>query len=158
MNTVAYRNTPEYKKKQADYQRARRAKGLQANVSREKQAEISKRWRLNNPEKARAAVDRWNARNLEKVRVYSRNRRFLRDYGITIEQRDQLVLKQDSKCAICCETFGSGMRDVHVDHCHATGKIRAMLCNHCNNVLGRARDNPLILRQAAAYLERRLPL
>lgn len=40
------------------------------------------------------------------------------------------------------------------DHDHVTGKTRGRLCHNCNLVLGHAKDNPKILRDAADYLER----
>ena len=41
-----------------------------------------------------------------------------------------------------------------VDHCHETGKFREYICDFCNNVLGRALDNPQTLRRLADYIER----
>lgn len=57
-------------------------------------------------------------------------------------------LKETTKqCVIC----GSEERLV-VDHDHKTGKIRGMLCNHCNRGLGHFRDDPTLLEFAAQYL------
>ncbi len=41
-----------------------------------------------------------------------------------------------------------------MDHCHTSGKVRESLCNQCNVLLGTASDDPDILREAIAYLER----
>lgn len=60
---------------------------------------------------------------------------------------------QNGKCAICQDQLNGG-RQTAVDHCHATGRIRELLCTLCNTALGRARDNPQLLRAMAAYLER----
>ena len=46
-----------------------------------------------------------------------------------------------------------GVCDLCVDHCHATGAIRGLLCNDCNTVLSKANDSPELLRRLAAYLE-----
>lgn len=51
------------------------------------------------------------------------------------------------ECVIC----GSNETLV-VDHDHRSGKIRGMLCNHCNRGLGHFRDDPTLLEFAAQYL------
>ena len=78
-------------------------------------------------------------------------------YGITREEYDQFLEEQDNVCAICgCKEtskFKSRIRELSVDHNHKTGKIRGLLCHNCNNILGRAKDNPLILMKCIKYLE-----
>ena len=58
-------------------------------------------------------------------------------------------LAQGGVCAICREAPA-----VHVDHDHATGEVRGMLCFPCNAAIGHLRDDPRVVRAAAAYLER----
>ena len=69
-------------------------------------------------------------------------------YGITLEEFNSMVLKSEGRCAICGATG-----DLHVDHDHITGKVRGLLCNLCNPLLGYAKENPIRLREAAKYLE-----
>lgn len=57
--------------------------------------------------------------------------------------------EQDNKCAIC-QGF---MKTINIDHDHATGKVRGLLCTSCNTSLGKFKDNPAILRVAADYIE-----
>jgi len=52
-----------------------------------------------------------------------------------------------TQCVICGD---SGK--LVVDHDHHTGKVRGMLCNHCNRGLGHFRDDPTLLEFAAQYL------
>jgi hypothetical protein len=73
-------------------------------------------------------------------------------YGITIEQFEAMLAAQRNTCAICPHRFKS-TRDAHVDHDHATGRVRGILCTSCNNGLGRFRDDPVLLRRAARYLQ-----
>lgn len=76
-------------------------------------------------------------------------------YGITSEEFDALLAAQDGKCAICGTSDFPGRGNApHVDHCHAGGGIRGILCHFCNLGLGNFRDNPERLRKAAEYLER----
>jgi hypothetical protein len=71
-------------------------------------------------------------------------------YGLT---RDELtaLLAQHGVCAIC-RTDNWGRKGPAVDHDHATGRIRGVLCQNCNQGLGRFTDDPARLRAAADYL------
>ena len=74
-------------------------------------------------------------------------------YGLTKEEL-AILLTQHEACAIC-GTVAWGHKGPQVDHCHATGKVRGILCQSCNNGLGRFKDDPSRLRAAVEYLERR---
>jgi hypothetical protein len=87
----------------------------------------------------------------EKYRKQELNK----NYGITLDVRDDLFEKQDGKCAICLspsERAGGRWNILCVDHDHATGKIRGLLCDGCNKGLGHFADNPQRLEQAIKYL------
>jgi hypothetical protein len=94
-----------------------------------------------------------NARGKEsKQRLYggSRHYHLMRRYGIGADEVDTLVAAQGGMCAIC------GKRNPeHVDHDHATGVVRGILCFNCNGGLGQFRDSTDALRAAAVYLEQR---
>lgn len=87
---------------------------------------------------------RWRAKSTGYMRQYL--------YGVTPEQFSEMFAAQDGKCAIC-RTDEPGGKGWHVDHCHASGNNRAILCHHCNLMLGNAKDDPVRLRAAADYLE-----
>lgn len=76
-------------------------------------------------------------------------------YGMTMDDYDALLTKQGGRCAICRKPPNpQGYRKrLCVDHEHATGRIRGLLCNQCNAGIGQFRDDPEVLRQAAAWLE-----
>lgn len=72
-----------------------------------------------------------------------------RTYNLTDADYNRMLASQEGRCAICGE-----YRKLAVDHCHATDKVRGLLCNACNSILGFANDNQETLKNALAYLER----
>lgn len=77
-----------------------------------------------------------------------------RDYGITLEIFNGMLLAQDYKCKICSVHFDTvGSMNTHIDHCHKTGKVRGILCNRCNIALGYLHDDVEVLKAAIKYLE-----
>lgn len=78
-----------------------------------------------------------------------KNLRLKRIYGIDDEQYQSLLKTQNGQCAICQSTHR-----IVLDHDHKTGKVRAFLCDDCNVILGRAKDDAKRLRAAADYLDR----
>lgn|SRR5574343_104747 len=72
-------------------------------------------------------------------------------YGLTLKQRDDLLKSQQYRCAICSTTTPTKF-GWHVDHCHTTNKVRGILCQFCNQLLGMAKDDTSILEKAILYL------
>ena len=76
-------------------------------------------------------------------------------YGITPEDWDAMLAAQDGRCAICrTDEWGGKGGWPHADHCHTSKRFRGILCDNCNQGLGRFGDDPARLRAAADYLER----
>jgi hypothetical protein len=73
---------------------------------------------------------------------------FKRKYGLTEAERDALIASQRGVCCICLSAPAA-----HVDHCHETGRVRGVLCFSCNAALGQFKDQPEVIRRAAAYVE-----
>ena len=73
-------------------------------------------------------------------------------YGLTIEEYDVMLKKQDNICAICKTDTPGGMGRFYVDHNHVTNKVRGLLCHNCNFVIGHAKENADILYNASTYL------
>jgi hypothetical protein len=103
-------------------------------------------WRSRHPE----AVVEMNRRNKARRKYQYRTR-----YGITPERYDAMSAAQEGKCAICAKQYPEGMR-LDVDHCHTTGTVRGLLCRGCNTSIGKLRDDPVLLRRAASYIEGKL--
>jgi len=79
----------------------------------------------------------------------SSRKSLLKQYGLTPDAYDFMLAAKGGCCAIC----GGSVAQPHVDHDHRTGRVRGLLCNLCNVMLGSARDSPAILESAKAYLQ-----
>jgi len=85
--------------------------------------------------------------------AYMRQRR----YGITPDEWEVLMEKQEGKCAICggdnrLERKNSNLRNLAVDHDKKSGKVRGLLCGPCNRGIGLLRHDPQLIQRAARYL------
>jgi hypothetical protein len=78
----------------------------------------------------------------------NRNYHLRRRYGITAEHYDRMLEEQSGLCAICRERPAA-----HVDHDHATGRVRGLLCFNCNQALGNFTDRRDFMLAAIAYLD-----
>lgn len=79
-----------------------------------------------------------------------REHHYRSQYGIS---REEAHAQFGSVCNICGQADGGGRHgNLHVDHDHATGRVRGVLCSECNYGLGKFRDDPELLRKAAEYL------
>lgn len=108
-----------------------------------------KRWRKNNPDKQRMMQLRWQSTAKDKLMSASHRWKLKHLYGMTEDQYTAMFVAQNGKCLICLK---SSTRKLTVDHCHATGKIRGLLCNGCNRSLGWMQDSPINMDRAAKYL------
>lgn len=88
----------------------------------------------------------------ESYRNAKRERDLRNRYGITQAEFLDLRQGQGNKCAICFSGFGD--RPGSVDHDHATGQVRGVLCSACNTGLGAVRDDPERLMNLIRYLDR----
>ena len=107
-----------------------------------------KNWRKQNPEKRKIQLQK------ESKKDYNHNKHLKATYGITRVEYLKLFNDQDGKCQICGKHQLEFVKRLAVDHCHQTGKIRGLLCNNCNNILGYAKDNIDNLKNAIIYLEK----
>lgn len=101
-------------------------------------------WREKNRDAYNASERRRYAESPAKWARHLRNK-----YGITAEDYAKRLEQQGGCCAICKT---SGDKTLAVDHDHATGEVRGLLCAECNRMLGCAKDNAEVLRAGAEYL------
>lgn len=80
----------------------------------------------------------------------SAERHLITKYGITSADKIKMYQEQNSSCAICREFIA--LQYIHVDHCHASGKVRGLLCSGCNKALGLLKDDPERCIIMARYL------
>lgn len=109
-----------------------------------------KRWREKHPERRKkherdCYYKRRTPEYLEAAALRARAWRL----GVTPLELREILKRADGRCAAC----GEKTSEPHVDHCHATGKIRGVLCRGCNLALGHAKNDPAVLRKLAEYLE-----
>lgn len=87
---------------------------------------------------------------------YARNYDLKRSYGITLDDYNQMFSDQKGCCAICNRHIGDlnmkRKKNLCVDHCHKTKKVRGLLCDKCNRALGLFNDDADILHKAIIYL------
>ena len=76
-------------------------------------------------------------------------------FGLSRAEYDGMLRHQGGRCAICgsLDPGTNAKGQFCVDHDHATGEVRGLLCNRCNTGLGAFKDYPQALLKAAVYLE-----
>lgn len=148
--SAAARHAKARRKLEADpiaLERARAKAATRARVARVASPEIA--------ERGRAACREWAKANPVYQRERARAIKLRLAYGITVADFDRMLAEQGGACAICRTTDPRGKGRFHVDHDHDTGRVRGLLCHHCNVMLGNAGDSAERLRMGADYLDRR---
>jgi hypothetical protein len=102
-----------------------------------------------------ARVAKWVSSNPEKVLTNSRKCHLKLNYGMTVNEWNEMFDGQDRICAICktdSSGYGGKKHQWDTDHDHTTGKVRGILCHQCNVMLGASRDEISTLLSAIDYL------
>lgn len=94
--------------------------------------ETSRQWNVDNPGRIRA-------RNIQRL------------YGLTRAEYDAMVIAQGGVCAVCGR--GPQRTELCIDHDHETGRVRGLLCQHCNRGLGLLGDDATLMRKLADYVD-----
>jgi Recombination endonuclease VII len=87
----------------------------------------------------------------ERLLERQNERRHALVYGLSKEDYRRLLAAQNGLCAVCDE---KPERRLCVDHCHATGEVRGLLCGNCNTAIGLLADDPERMLAAARYVRR----
>lgn len=121
------------------------------------------RWRAENREYLREYRRKYGAAHRERLREMQhgydaarfnarRAYRLKRLYNLSVLEYEAMLARQKHRCAACETRFErKHLLKPVVDHDHRTGRIRGILCNRCNAVLGMVFDNPGILQGLITY-------
>jgi hypothetical protein len=109
--------------------------------------------------KCRACYKTYNKSRYMYDNELSRTKHLKRTYGMAPEEYIGLFHAQNGVCAACgrSETTNDPrtkqVKNLQIDHCHTTGKVRALLCKECNNALGLLHDDIERIRMLSSYAE-----
>lgn len=120
-----------------------------ASKNMEKIDAYKRQWYQENQERCQNKAEIRYATGLSSRRMY--NLKTL--YGLSVTEYESLFRNQKGVCAICGVP---SKRQLSVDHCHNTKRVRGLLCHKCNFAIGLFQDNPALLVAASVYLKESL--
>jgi hypothetical protein len=138
-----------------DFYAHRTTKDGRANYCRTCQTAATAAWQKANAEQTRTQRA---ARKAEGKTPRDHRQWWLRLYRLTPETYARLLEQQGGACAICLhperyiDKRTGEPRRLAVDHDHATGGVRGLLCGRCNRGIGQFGDDPDALARATDYL------
>lgn len=97
-------------------------------------------------------TDKYLINHPDRRKITKRKTLLKNTYGISLEEYNNLIIKQNNKCAICGKEPNG--RPLCIDHNHITNTIRGLLCDSCNFALGLLKDDPILCTNASEYLKR----
>ena len=146
----------------SNYERVKRWRAK----NKDKVAAQNRRRLVRSKEHIRAQQAAWRSRNIERVRkMDAANRKRQRRQNPEAQRarkaafKARALAKQEAvagrprpdACELCARSDGG---HIVFDHCHVHGHFRGWICDRCNKTLGLVRDNPVLLRSMADYVER----
>jgi hypothetical protein len=160
-----YASDPEYreqvkqktqKRREAGYfsgwQKKKRAEG--GDELKAKEAEAMRVRRAANPAKAKEISNRCKAKTRKERPHLLKHQQLSWAYGMSLEEYEQRLVAQSGACFIC--KGNNGGKRLVVDHDHSKPKgegNRGLLCRGCNIALGAVKEDVVVLRALATYLE-----
>jgi hypothetical protein len=139
-----------------------------ARLNPKKNRDRANQYRKKHPEKVKARLDKWREGNESHIKEYEKDYRekhkehrredgYLRRYGITIKEKEDMLKSQGGNCLLCGKPIiNLSGNNMCIDHKHTTdgtsGKIRGILHGKCNLFLGHSNEDPEMARALLAYI------
>lgn len=126
-----------------------------------KYRETNREYYLNHKEDILTKSKKYYQDNIEYIKQYKKEKNIREEtyriknlgrFGISVDEYDIILNRQNGVCAVCKNPCITGRR-LAVDHNHKTNTVRGLLCSRCNMSIGLMRDNILLLKQSITYLE-----
>jgi hypothetical protein len=106
----------------------------------------------------KSCLNKWRvdarAKNPKSFQDYEFARGLRRNYGMTVDQYNKMLIDQKECCDCCGQHQSKFKRRLHVDHDHETGQIRGLLCTECNPAIGYLKHSIDRLEMAIRYLKK----
>lgn len=144
--------TKRFRKEHPEYIKEYRKKYHLKN--KEKLNAKSRKYQQDNKLRLNALKRVYNKKNYQRFKKRYWNNKLKFNYGITLEQYNQIFEQQQGRCAICGIEQIKTMKRFAVDHNHITNKVRGLLCNRCNLAIGLFEDSIVGLNKAVEYLKK----
>ena len=84
---------------------------------------------------------------------YNKTRSLKNLYGITFEQKNQMIIDQNGLCGCCEKPLGIISRNIHTDHDHDSKIVRKILCKSCNSALGFVKEDINVALKLVEYIK-----
>jgi len=126
-----------------------RCKDKKGAICKACSAKRLQKWRSKNPQKVKEGIKR----NYDNDKDAYRNRSLIYKYNITLEDYNIMLNNQKGLCRVCGIDRMNLRKNLSVDHCHKTGKVRGLLCERCNTALGLLKEDIKIMRNLINYME-----
>lgn len=112
-------------------------------------------WYFKNKDRIKENRKQYRHTNSKKAK----NNHLKRNFNLSLDEYNRLIIQQNNCCSICKKNEDvidkrlNKPRNLCVDHCHKTGKFRALLCSRCNKGIGLLKEDIQILENAIQYLK-----
>jgi len=150
------------RKEASQFTREKRRRSGLGSLCKLCQHEVDAKKRAAHPEQYRVYERRNRAKEKSQERARHRyvnggkfrllEKQLIKRYGIDFHDWALMFESQWGRCGICCNRLKFD-HSTHVDHDHTTGRVRGLLCHHCNVLIGHIRGSPArIFKQLTTYL------